>query len=370
MKKIFFSLLLLFTFLFLKSPALAQPSQVPKQDFHKGLVIQVTKEGTKSFYGTNNLYQELNVKILDGKDSGKNIQVENGGQIHITKSMLVKKGDTVVLSQVTNPDNKVSYAVYDIYRLNYLPYLIGAFVIFVLVIAGLKGLGSLLGMIVSLGVIGVFIVPSILHGYNPLLICTIGSFVILFVTTYLAHGFSKQTTVALISTLIALLFTALLSAFVVNLTRLAGVGNEDAVSLQLSTTTASINLQGLLLGGIIIGTLGALNDITTTQSAAIFELAKHKNFEFEKLLLAGFNVGREHIASLVNTLLLAYVGSSLALFIYFVLNPSGQPLWVILNGETVFDEIIIIITGSLGLISVVPIVTILATFFSLNKSSD
>jgi uncharacterized membrane protein len=223
-------------------------------------------------------------------------------------------------------------------------------------------------MIISLLVILLFIVPNILKGTDPLTVTLIGSSIILVLTTYLAHGVSKKTTIALFSTLVSLGLTAFFAIFAISLTKITGLGNEDFYTLQLGPTSI-INIQGLFLSAIIIGTLGALNDITTTQAATIFELKKlDSKLKFIDLFQKGLTVGKEHIASLINTLVLAYAGSSFAIFIFFVLNPAKIPTWVILNNEIVTDEVIKIIAGSAGLLLSVPIVTIIASYVFSKKS--
>jgi uncharacterized membrane protein len=206
-----------------------------------------------------------------------------------------------------------------------------------------------------------FIVPQILAGADPLLISILGAIVIMITTIYLSHGLSLQTTVAVAATGIALVITGFLAVYFVNLLSLSGTGNEENALLAFGNTY--INIQGLLLGGIIIGTLGILDDTTTTQSAAVFEFHKiNPSLTFEHLLQKGLNIGKEHIASLVNTLVLAYAGVSLSLFIFFVLNPAHQPYWVIFNSESIIEEIVRTLAGSIGLILAVPITTLLAVF--------
>ena len=343
-----------------------------QEEFEKAEVIEINKQGTQDLDGTTVKFQDLTLKIVYGNDSGKTIKLTNGGQTFITNEQLVTVGETVVLDKTQN-----GFLILDKYRLDAIPFLLLGFVVLLLFVAGRKGLGSILGLIISLAVILGFIVPQIIAGANPLIVAIIGSLVILLVSTYLAHGISKQTTIALISTFIALIIAAILSLVSVNFTKLAGIGDDAATSLLTASSTANINLQGLLLAGIIIGTLGALNDITTTQSATIFELAeaykqslplRGKNLKFEELVKKGTNVGREHIVSLVNTLVLAYAGSSLAIFIYFILNPSKQPLWVVLNNEVIIDEVVRTFAGTIGLILAIPICTYLAAWWVSRKS--
>ena len=227
-------------------------------------------------------------------------------------------------------------------------------------------MGSIIGMLVSLLVILKFIVPQILSGNDPLFISIIGSIIIMFLTLYLAHGFSKKTHVALIATILSLTITGFLAVFFVNLSHLSGLGNEDTYLLQFGGL--NINLQGILLGGIIIGVLGILDDSTTAQSATIFELFDANNkLTFAHLLKRGMVIGKEHIASLVNTLVLAYAGTALGIFILLEVNPAHQPMWVILNSEVIVEEVVRTLAGSIGLVLAVPITTLIAVFFCKYK---
>jgi uncharacterized membrane protein len=185
--------------------------------------------------------------------------------------------------------------------------------------------------------------------------------------TYIAHGVSIKTTVALISTAISLFIATFLSLIVVQITYLIGLGNQNSYALQLATMH-QINPQGILLGGIIIGTLGALNDITTTQSVTVFTLAKENPKQsFSQLFWKSMHIGREHIISMVNTLVLAYAGSSFAIFLFFSFNPANLPWWLLLNDQLTMEEIIRALIGSSALILAVPITTLLASHIAHSK---
>ena len=344
-------------------------TQSPKQEFFKARVVEIVEQGEKEINGIKNYYQTLRIQILDGGEKGKYSVIENGKDARITKDQLVAKNQEMVISKITNPNGKTSYFIYDFYRLNTLLIFLIIFFIAVLAIAGMKGFGSIIGMFISLVIIVVFIIPSVLEGNDPLTVTLLGSVAILFSTTYLAHGISKKTTIALFSTLISLFLTAAFAEAAIKFNNITGLGNEDLFSLQMGSTSI-INIRGLFLSGVIIGTLGALNDITTTQSATIYELKKaNSKLKFLALFEQGFNVGKEHIASLVNTLVLAYVGSAFAIFIFLVLNPAHLPYWVILNNEIISDEVVKVIAGSVGLLLSVPIVTFIASYiFSKQKS--
>jgi uncharacterized membrane protein len=357
--------LLLSLYLMLPFPTLAQEGLEvtgqqpvkPQERYYTGTVIKVEKEGTKTIGTDKNFFQTLQIEL----DTNKTITTEYGGIIKIDPKQKLTTGDTVVVLASSFKGTSPRYSIVDRYRLTPLLFLVVGFFILVIAFAGRRGIGSLIGMLISLGVIMQFIVPQILGGADPLLISIIGAVIIMITTIYLSHGFSRQTSVAIFSTFLSLVITGLLAVYFVDVLSLSGTGNEENALLAFGNTY--INIQGLLLGGIIIGTLGILDDTTTTQAAAVFEFYRiNPKLSTEHLLQKGLNLGKEHIAALVNTLVLAYAGVSLSLFIFFVVNPGNQPYWVIFNSESIIEEIVRTLAGSIGLILAVPITTLLAVF--------
>jgi uncharacterized membrane protein len=353
-------------FCFSTTRIVAQQFPAPvKQSFYKATVTTITREGTKDFGGIKNIFQDITIQFLEGPEKGKTVTVEHGGVFTITKEQKVQQGDTVIVS-ATKQLNKTIYTVVDTYRLDTLLWLVIGFFVVVFAIARRKGLGAFIGMIISLAVIFFFIVPQIINGANPLFISIIGSLFIMVTTIYLAHGFSQQTNVAVLATFMSLIITGALSILFVKIAHLSGMGSEDAVTL-FQGFQGKINSQGLLLGSIIIGALGVLDDVTTTQTTTIYELAEaNEKYTIEHLFHKGMIIGREHIASLVNTLVLAYAGASIGVFIFLWLGMQNntQPLWVMLNSEIITEEVVRTLAGSLSLILAVPITTLLAAFFS------
>jgi uncharacterized membrane protein len=364
MKAIFTSLLFLFlAFNFTTSTFAQSPDFVPpEQNYYKAEVTKVIKSGTRNIQNYKNFFQFVEIKFLEGPLAGKTKTVENSGSIKLSNEKALEKGDKVVILEVIQ-NNQPVYSVWDKYRLNAIYILIIGFFALIILFSGLKGLGSIIGMVISFAILAGFIVPQILNGRDPVLITILGSVVILFSTIFLAHGVSKRTASAVMSTSIALAITGVFAILAVKMFSLTGFGDEANTMLQIGNL--NINAQGLLLSGIIIGTLGVLDDVTTTQSAAIFEMHKiDKKLSFTDLFSKGYVIGREHISSLVNTLILAYAGASLGLFVFFVLNPNNTPVWVMLNNEMVAEEIVRAIVGSTGLILAVPITIIIASYIA------
>jgi uncharacterized membrane protein len=278
----------------------------------------------------------------------------------------VKQGDEVVVVALPGVDETI-YQIIDQYRLDNVWYLIGFFFIVVVSLSKWKGVGSIVGMFLSLLLITYFIVPFILKGYDPVIISIVGSAGILISTMYLAHGFSKKTTIAIGSILISLIITGILALLFVHVSKLTGLASDDAYALRFGSFD-NLNFKGLLLGGIIIGALGVLDDIATSLTATVFEIRKaNTKLSFSQLFESGMEVGKEHVSSLVNTLILAYAGASLPLFLLIVLNPNNYPMWMILNSETMIEEVVRTLAGSLGLIFAVPITAALASYLATVK---
>jgi uncharacterized membrane protein len=222
-------------------------------------------------------------------------------------------------------------------------------------------------MAFSLLVIIGFIIPHILAGEDPVLVSIIGSIILLTVTLYLTYGWTLKTHAAVISMVIVLLITGILASVAVLFTRLTGSGDENSLFLMQMLQTP-INLRGLLLGGMIIGALGVLDDLVTTQASAVFEL-HHANpsFEFRELFRSAMRIGQDHVAATVNTLVLAYAGASLPMLLMFSLSRGDYGYLV--NFEFVAAEIVRTLVGSLGLVTAVPLTTAIAILFALQADS-
>jgi uncharacterized membrane protein len=376
-KRSIFSLLLFFLF-FVPSTQAQEPetetvvqesySNPQKEQFYRAKVLDIVREGQNDLGGIINTYQIVTVEFVNGDKKGEKITFEHGGNVSISESQLVKQGDEVVVVALPGVDETI-YQIIDQYRLDNVWYLIGFFFIVVVSLSKWKGVGSIVGMFLSLLLITYFIVPFILKGYDPVIISIVGSAGILISTMYLAHGFSKKTTIAIGSILISLIITGILALLFVHVSKLTGLASDDAYALRFGSFD-NLNFKGLLLGGIIIGALGVLDDIATSLTATVFEIRKaNTKLSFSQLFESGMEVGKEHVSSLVNTLILAYAGASLPLFLLIVLNPNNYPMWMILNSETMIEEVVRTLAGSLGLIFAVPITAALASYLASIKTS-
>lgn len=265
-------------------------------------------------------------------------------------------GDSVYLSVVYGEDGTESLNYHDRNRGPLLIVVAAGFGLAVVALGRLRGLAALVGLAISVFVLIRFIIPAIIDGQDAVLVAVVGGGAIALVSLYLAHGYTPLTHVAAVGAFAALALTTGLSWLVVGAAELSGLASEESFYL---LSIPDFDLTGLVLAGIVLGAIGALDDVTVTQASAVWEVGKaNPEMSQRALFESGLRIGRDHIASTVNTLLLAYAGAAMPLLILFSL--SDLPLGVVASSEVVAVEIVRTLVGSIGLVAAVPITTWLA----------
>ncbi|MFC5907464.1 YibE/F family protein [Streptacidiphilus monticola] len=292
-------------------------------------------------------------RVTSGKDDGRvSTQTMTPDQTAVYSA-----GEKVVLLYSANAPRDLQYTIGDADRGIPLALLAGVFALLVVLVGRLRGLAALVALAVSFGVLSVFVLPAILHGENPLQVAVVGSGLIMLVALYLCHGLSARTSVAVLGTLASLALIGVLGQLSIGWTRLTG-NTSDETGL-VHSLFPGIQLPGLLLAGIIIGSLGVLNDVTVTQASSVWELrAADPGMGARALYRAGMRIGRDHIASTVNTLVMAYAGAGLPLMLLFSLSHRG--VWTVATSEIVAEEVVRTLVGAIGLVASVPLTTALA----------
>jgi len=330
-------------------------------------VNQIIDEGDVDLGGFTQKYQVARITILEGEYAGIPMEIDYGKRQVRSDDYMLKAGDKIIVTISKTPDNVVNAYFVDYVRTTPILWLTLFFAIAIVLISQWKGIRALLSMVFSLYIIIGYIIPHILNGEDPLTISIIGSIILLGVSLYLTYGWTLKTHAAVLSMVLVLIITGALAGLFVVFAKLNGSGDENVMYLmQLSDTP--INLRGLFLGGLIIGALGVLDDLVTTQAAAVFEL-HHANHElgFRGLYSSAMRIGQDHVAATVNTLVLAYAGASLPMLLMFSLGHGDYGY--IVNFSFVAEEIVRTLVGSLGLIAAVPLTTVIAIFFAQRADS-
>lgn len=340
-------------------------SGVSNEELLEAEVTNILEEGTREYDGVQQLYQQLELKVTKGTLTDETITVENG-EVPLAQVTEYEIGDHVVVSYTQNTDGSVDYFITDYVRRSGLLYLFLIFILLSLIVGRKWGATSILGMAYSFFIIFKFILPQLIAGHNPVLIAIAGATMIIPVTFYLSHGINKKTTIAVASTVIALIITGIIASVFLTASHLTGYGSDEAQFLQIYFPN-EFDMRGLLLAGIIIGALGILDDITVSQAAIVKQLkAANPSFGFGELYSRAMSVGRDHIASLINTLILVYTGAALPLLLLFVNDPRSYE--TILNLEIVAEEIVRTLTGTIGIVLAVPLTTALAAYIMRNMT--
>ena len=336
-------------------------------DTVRAQVTQIIEEGEIDMGGRMQTYQIARVNILDGEYASIIMEIDYGKRQIRSDDYDLSVGDKVVVSISKTPENVINAYFVDFVRTTPILWLTGIFAVSIILISRWKGVRALLSTVFSLYIIIGYIIPHILVGEDPLTVSIIGSIILLGVTLYLTYGWTLKTHSAVISMILVLLLTGALSALFVLFTKLNGTGDENVMFLMQLMETP-INLRGLLLGGMIIGALGVLDDLVTTQASAVFELHHaNPNFKFRDLFNSAMRIGQDHVAATVNTLVLAYAGASLPMLLMFSLARGDYGY--LINFSFIAEEIVRTLVGSLGLIAAVPLTTAIAIFFATRAES-
>jgi uncharacterized membrane protein len=328
-------------------------------DYYKAKVIDV-KNVTEDNGG---LMQQLNVVLLEGQDVGKTISIKYSVAAISASTKELKEGEQLFVTKNKSQDaREVSYTVFEKYRLDTVLFVTIIFALIIFAVGGWRGLGALASLAVSIAVILLFAIPQLAAGTNILLITIVSAAVICTVSMFLSHGWNARTRYALIAALFTLLTAINLSIWFVEAAKLTGLAGEESQYLQFSNFS-SLNFVGVVIASVIIASIGVLDDVTSSQAAVVDELQKaNPSLTVWELFGRSMSVGREHIASMVNSLILVYLGTSFATFLV-LFGGKLYPLGVTLNLEKITQEIISSLVVSLCLTLAVPITSFLTAVF-------
>lgn len=349
--------------LFMPVSGMAQTLHQEVQERVSAEVIEVMSESERDITGTDATatVQEVRVEILSGEKTGEVVRFEN-------ELVTLAPGDRIFINRMVSVNGVefISYA--DFERRPTLFIIAIIFVGMLLVFSGWQGVRALVSLGGSVSAILFLLVPALLAGYDPVLSSVGIASIVLALVLFGTHGFNPRSAIAFAGTVTAVIVTGIIATLATHTMRLTGFSSDASVYLNFATN-GNLDLAGLLLGSIIIGILGVLDDVSITQSSVVQELkSANPAFTFSDLYQRAIKVGRDHIGSLVNTLALAYVGVSLPLILLYA--SSNSSIWQTLNQEVIAAELLRIMVGSIGLILAVPATTAVAAWYFRNREVD
>lgn len=368
LRRVIAAVLVPFAVAVLGGMVLLWPGGVPDQDDRTGVgfdrqveearVTSVTEVpcddiGVAVPQGVSGACELATVEVTSGEHSGRTFDEV----VPPDATQRFSVGQDVKVAYAPDAPEELQYSVFDVERSVPIIVLALIFAVFVVIVGRLRGVLALIGLAVSFAVLTLFILPAILQGSNPLLVAVFGGSAIMLATLYLCHGVNARTSVAVLGTLVSLVMIGLLGSLFIDWAHLTG--NTDDQTGLVHSLYPDIEIRGLLLASILIGSLGVLDDVTVTQTSAVWELKQaDPTASWLKLYRSGMRIGRDHIASVVNTLVLAYAGAALPLLLLFSI--AQQSVTTVAFSELIAQEIVRTLVGSIGLVASVPITTVLA----------
>ncbi len=336
-------------------PAYTHAQEAPFADIvFRAQVVQVEKEGERAVEatGVRDRYQELTVRIIEGERTGELVRLENTAPVQLSS------GDIFYLHVTKTENGDDIWAVGEPDRRTALAALAVAFVLVTILVGGLAGVRALVSLAGSFALIIFGLVPLLYAGAPPILTCVLLAVLMLVLSMLVTHGINRPTFVALGGSVVALTLSAFIAEAVVASAKLSGFVSDETVYLNFATNGA-LSLEGLLLGGILVGIVGVLNDISVSQAHTVSEIVEaNPALTRREVFMKAMRVGQHHLGAVVNTLPLAYAGASLPLLMLF--SHTDAPLLFILNREIFSAEIIRILAGGLALSLSGAVATVLA----------
>lgn len=375
MKKVILILLFLSSFVFgndLKNLKEFYKEEVTDRGYTivKGKIIDIPYDDTSEKRDipieSDIRYQHIKVKLLSGDFKGNTYTLRNTiDQINPYK-LILKKGENILLYQYEDDGKLTGLKIFERSKENSLYFLIGIFILSMILIGGLKGFKAFITLFLTVVVVICFLVPLLLKGYSPIPITIFSVAIITVLTLFIVSGINRKTWAGIIGTVLGTLIAGVLAMGVSNYTGLIGMGSEDMQALVYGSNGHFLDYRGILFSGVIIGALGAVMDVAISIASSMWEIEEiNPDITNKQLIKSGMNIGKDIMGAMSNTLILAYVGSSLSLIMVFA--SFKLSFSEIINLDIVATEIIRSIAGSIGLILSIPATVLVSVLMRPKK---
>lgn len=342
------------------------------QNYYKAKVISIESKDTQIIDEIQQITTiKFKAKLTSGPNRGKTVNVvQTKDSAYAKQYDEVKKGDKIITYHEPNAGDIVEqYSFAEYYRSDILIVLVVAFLLLILVLGKSKGFFTIVSLIITILAIFCVFIPAIINGRNVYITTIVVSVFTIFMTLLLINGWNKKTLCAILGNIGGLAVAGVVAIIMSKLLKVSGFVDEEYVFIMVAQLNKPLDLIGLVWSGIVIGSLGAVMDVAMSISSAMNELSENmENKTFKKMLKSGMNIGRDAIGTMTNTLILAYVGSSIATVLLLTMYSAN--LTYLFNIEMIVVEVLQAIVGSLGILFAVPSTALFAAYiFTKNDSS-
>jgi len=345
------------------------PLKTREIGFERARVLEITAENLQEDPALPGLYigyQEIHVEILTGEFKGNVYPLRN--PLGRTYNVRVEDDMEIIVSIYADRSEAESVKVYSYKRSQVTWWLLAIFVLAVIAVSRLKGLKSLL----ALGLTGIaiicFLVPAVLRGFDPIGAAIITAIFSITAGFYVLNGWSKKTFAAILGTAAGVIIAGTISYLAGKAAYLSGLTMENSEQLMYVAEATGLKLHGLMFAAILIASLGAIMDVGMGIASSVAEVRRvNVRLSARELFIAGNNVGKDLIGTMTNTLILAFTGGLLTLFL--LIAAYGLSYNQVSNMDLLSVEVIQALAGSIGIVLTAPITSLLAALLLSAGSS-
>ncbi|MGL4672519.1 YibE/F family protein [Cetobacterium sp.] len=341
-----------------------------KEEYIKGKILYLENTIKNSFNEQDGIkeIEEYRVKILEGEDKNKEVLVQSPIYIEKAYNIFIREAQNVVLYKESSDETGNTYYIVDIDKRNSILLIIGIFILLTIFIAKFKGVKAILSLVIVVGIIYNIFLPMIADGYSPILISTLCALLSSIVTIFLTTGFTQKGVVAILGAVVGVIIAGSMSMYFSY--EMAMTGFVSVEALNYSTLLQGVRVREIISAGVILGSMGAVMDVSMSISSALTELKTvASDITKKEIFDSGMRIGADIIGTMVNTLILAYIGSGILSTLFIYLQKEQFPLIRILNFESIAADIVRAFAGSIGILVAVPITSYLCCIMFTKKNS-
>ncbi len=337
-------------------------------DFEQAEVVAVNEEKLEEDTVIPDLmlgYQQIKIKILTGKYTGEEYNIRN--PMSRIYNVHTEPGIKIIVSIEKDGEQIKSISVFN-YKKEHVSYiLVALFFVVLLIFGGMKGFKAFVSLVFTGVLIIFFMIPLFFEGYSPILLTIITVAITTIVTIIMVDGLNKKTISAIVGTILGVIIAGVISYLSSSLAHLSGLTTNEAEELIYIAGIKDLKVRGLMFSAILIAALGAIMDVAMSIASSTFEIYKtNPKISFKNLLTSGLNIGKDIMGTMSNTLILAFIGSSLNIII--LLMAYEMPYTQLMNLDLIVTEVVQSVSGSIGIILTVPITAIISTYLALNQN--
>ena len=313
-------------------------------------------------------YQHLKIEILDGSHKGETMTIRHTIERIMPGYYIFKVGDKLLV-RATEDNGKIeTVKIQEKVRDTQVYLIVGLFVTLLLIIGGFNGFKTLISLVIAVAMIFFGYIPLIIKGINPILASLGISIPVVIITLIIISGKNIKTLVAIIGTSLGVIISGILAFVFGNFAHLTGLADDSSISLAYIPQFRNLDYKGILFGTILIGAIGAIMDVAISIASALYEINElDSNISKKNMIISGMNIGKDMMGSMSNTLILAYVGTTLHLIILFIVYRIR--FTEIINLDSIATEIIRAMAGSIGLIITIPVTVVIGTAIYKKKKA-